>query len=150
MPSEQLDILIGMLTERVRDLTAPIEQVRTAFDEETRAFPIDDDVVSEPVEMGGVPAEWVTVPGSSDDRTIFYLHGGGYALGSPRTHRAMISCIARASSHPSCLTRLMNHIAPTRFADAQWMYTGWFEVSATTPRNSSAISALGARNGIWK
>ncbi len=97
MPSEQLDILIGMLTERVRDLTAPIEQVRTAFDEETRAFPIDDDVVSEPVEMGGVPAEWVTVPGSSEDHTIFYLHGGGYGTGSPRTHRAMISRIARAS-----------------------------------------------------
>jgi monoterpene epsilon-lactone hydrolase len=97
MPSEQLDILIGMLTEREHDLTAPVEQVRAAFDEETSAFPIEDDVTSEPVEMGGVPAEWVTVPDSSEDRVIFYLHGGGYAIGSPRTHRAMISRIARAS-----------------------------------------------------
>ncbi len=31
------------------------------------------------------------------------------------------SAIARSVSQPSCWTRLMNHIAPTRFAEPQWM-----------------------------
>ena len=34
---------------------------------------------------------------------------------------ASASVMARSGAQPSCFTRLMNHMAPTRFADAQWM-----------------------------
>ena len=56
------------------------------------------DVTCEPVDAGGVPAEWIAAPGAIADRVILYLHGGGYVLGSINTHRAMIARIARASN----------------------------------------------------
>lgn len=50
-----------------------------------------------PVDMGGVPAERVTV-GSPGDQVILYLHGGAYVFGSPATHRSVTGYLARDSA----------------------------------------------------
>ncbi|MBI5768074.1 MAG: alpha/beta hydrolase [Verrucomicrobia bacterium] len=47
-----------------------------------------------PIDAGGVPAEWIVAPGVSSDRVIYFLHGGGYVIGSVSTHR---DCIERLS-----------------------------------------------------
>jgi acetyl esterase/lipase len=44
-----------------------------------------------------VPAEWICAPGIQDDRVLLYFHGGGYVIGSMRTHRVMLSRISRAT-----------------------------------------------------
>jgi len=49
-----------------------------------------------PVDAGGVPAEWIRWRGADAGRVILYLHGGGYAICSPRTHRDLIWRLARA------------------------------------------------------
>lgn len=46
--------------------------------------------------VGGVPGEWYRPRGWSDGVTFIHYHGGGYALCSSRTHRMMISDLARA------------------------------------------------------
>jgi acetyl esterase/lipase len=97
MPSEQLNTIIQMLESREADPDAPIEQMRVFFEKEAQIIPVEEDVVCETVEIGGVPAEWISVPGAPENRILFYLHGGGYCLGSLNTHREMISRIARAS-----------------------------------------------------
>jgi acetyl esterase/lipase len=50
---------------------------------------------------GGVPGEWMR-PGGADTRrvTILYLHGGGYCVGSPKTHRAVTSHLAGTAGLP--------------------------------------------------
>jgi epsilon-lactone hydrolase len=50
----------------------------------------------EQIDMGGVPSERLSLP-SSGTRTLLYLHGGGYCVGSPRTHRGLAAHIARAA-----------------------------------------------------
>jgi len=55
------------------------------------------DVKCEPLNAGGLSAEWIAGPGAQSDRVILYLHGGGYVTGSIKTHRAMVARIARAS-----------------------------------------------------
>ncbi|QFU77682.1 alpha/beta hydrolase [Halioglobus maricola] len=40
-----------------------------------------------PVDAGGVPAEWVVAPESDPNRRLLYIHGGGFVMGSPRSHR---------------------------------------------------------------
>ena len=40
-------------------------------------------------DAGGVPAEWVLAPGADSARRTLYIHGGAYALGSPRSHRVI-------------------------------------------------------------
>lgn len=42
----------------------------------------------------GIPVEWMIVPQSREDRVIFYLHGGGYRVGSPKSHRGLASHLA--------------------------------------------------------
>lgn len=50
----------------------------------------------ETVFLGGVACERA-VPRRAGAGVILYLHGGGFVLGSPRTHRAITSCLAKAS-----------------------------------------------------
>ncbi|MVU81967.1 alpha/beta hydrolase fold domain-containing protein [Nocardia sp. ET3-3] len=50
---------------------------------------------AERVRLGGRPAERVTVGPVSDSATVLYLHGGGYTVGSPVTHRPLAGYLAR-------------------------------------------------------
>lgn len=51
------------------------------------------DYVSEflPTDADGVPAEWVMAPGSDPDRRVLYIHGGGFIMGCPKSHRTITS-----------------------------------------------------------
>jgi len=55
------------------------------------------DVKSEPVDVMGVPAEWITTPDSIKEKVVLYLHGGGWIAGSINTHRDLVSRISRVS-----------------------------------------------------
>jgi len=44
-----------------------------------------------PVDAGGVQAEWVIAPGADSTRRILYIHGGGFIMGSPKSHRTITS-----------------------------------------------------------
>jgi acetyl esterase/lipase len=97
MPSQQLQALIQMLKSGPNFAELSVEEQRQAHDTIAAQFPLADDVKSEPVDAGGVPAQWISAPGADPDRAIYYLHGGGYVIGSVSTHREMISRISRAS-----------------------------------------------------
>ena len=45
-------------------------------------------------ELGGVPCERSSLPGSRPGRHLLYLHGGGFTLGSIASHRELVSAIA--------------------------------------------------------
>jgi monoterpene epsilon-lactone hydrolase len=51
----------------------------------------------EPCDAGGVPAEWVSPLEGETSRHFLYLHGGGYIVGSPRSHRDLLARIALKS-----------------------------------------------------
>ena len=55
------------------------------------------DAVSEPVNAGGVPSEWITTPAADNEQVILYLHGGGYYTGSINTHRDLVARLGRAA-----------------------------------------------------
>ena len=52
----------------------------------------------EPVSARDVPSEWVTIEGVEPARTILYLHGGAYVLGSRASHRVVTSRLARSAT----------------------------------------------------
>jgi acetyl esterase/lipase len=97
MPSPAHEMIVQMLTSRPAVVGATVAESRAGFEQLAQMFPLAPDVRAEPVDAGGVPAEWVTVPESRADRAIFYLHGGGYVIGSLNTHRELASRIARAT-----------------------------------------------------
>ena len=96
MSKEQLATIVEML--RSQPLMQPsVEEMRANLELMGQGFPVPPDVRCERVSAGGVPAEWVAAPGAAEDRAILYLHGGGYAIGSIDSHRAMAAGLSRAA-----------------------------------------------------
>lgn len=44
--------------------------------------------------MGGIPCEWCTPRGRAPERTLVYLHGGGFVIGSVAGYRDLLSRLA--------------------------------------------------------
>jgi len=57
-----------------------------------------------PRTFGGVAVEWTVAPRARDvvahSRVVLYLHGGGYLVGSPRTHRNLTSRLSHVLATP--------------------------------------------------
>lgn len=99
MTSPELDKVINMFRsakEETKTLS-DVEQFRAWYEGFTSEFPLAEDIVCERVGAGGVPAEWIYAPKAADDRVLIWLHGGGYIIGSMRTHREPLSRLSRAS-----------------------------------------------------
>ncbi len=96
-PSQEIQNLVALLRSREApgDRT-PAEQ-RAAFEEVAVLVAGSAEATSTPVDAGGVPGEWIAAPGASSERTLYYLHGGGYVIGSIHTHRALIARLSAAS-----------------------------------------------------
>lgn len=97
MPSQELQTVLQLLRSHPMLPDVGFEEMRAGMEATSGILPVPDDVETEPVDAGGVPGEWVTVPESSPERTLLYLHGGGYCIGSLRTHRGLVAAIARAA-----------------------------------------------------
>jgi monoterpene epsilon-lactone hydrolase len=98
MASNELQIIINMLRSQPKLSDLSIEEQRAQVEAGLTQFKVPPDVHCDPVNAGGVPAEWITTPGAVAERVIYYLHGGGYILGSINTHREMVSRVSRAAS----------------------------------------------------
>nr|AIN40937.1 lipolytic enzyme [uncultured bacterium] len=97
MASQQLQAIIQAIRSQPNLHGAPVEQRRAVMEAATQFFPVPDDVTREPVDAGGVTAEWIAAPGAAPERVIYYLHGGGYVIGSINSHRQMVSHLSRAA-----------------------------------------------------
>jgi epsilon-lactone hydrolase len=52
----------------------------------------------EPVKVGSIEAEWVSIKDQTNPGgVILYFHGGGFVMGSPQTHRVVTWRLARAT-----------------------------------------------------
>jgi epsilon-lactone hydrolase len=83
--------------------TLTLEQRRAQYERAERVFPTPPDITVEHVKAPERPAEWLRPPGVRADAAVLYLHGGGYVIGSPRSHRHLAAAIARAAGTPALL-----------------------------------------------
>ena len=95
--SPQLQELIKLLRSTAGEPRSSVEEARASYELRMSSLELDPDVTTERVGAGGVPAEWVSAPGASEDRVLLYLHGGYYVIGSMRTHRVYLSRLSRAT-----------------------------------------------------
>src|SRR3954469_9577372 len=96
MASPQFEKLVNLIRSNKQPPgDHPVEKLRAGM--ERSSLPAADDITATPVDAGGVPAEWVSAPGADPARVVLYLHGGGYVMGSPVTHRKLAGDISRAS-----------------------------------------------------
>jgi epsilon-lactone hydrolase len=99
MASKELERAIELQRSLLQEFSAAQtpEEFRSIYGRFMGQFPPPADVEIQPVNAGGVPAEWVIPPGATAGRTILYFHGGGYIVGTLRDYREMVSRIARAA-----------------------------------------------------
>lgn len=88
----------------VRELTLKIsagrrhdnlDAAREAFDALGDGRDFQSKIV--PVDAGGVPAEWVIAPGADANHRVLYIHGGGFVVGSPKSHRIITNKFSEVS-----------------------------------------------------
>jgi len=98
---------------------------RVRLDEVGSTWPVADDVRVEPVDLGGIPGEWSTTPGSDASKVLVFFHGGGFCSGSILSHRRMVTEAGRKAGRRTLAVgyRLApEHPFPAAFADA---LTAW-------------------------
>lgn len=104
-----------------------IDERRAQYDRALRVFPTPADVKVEALDVSGVGGEWLGPAGAREDRTVLYLHGGGYVIGSPRSHRHLAAAIAVAANVAAFVPdyRLApEHAFPAAVEDAVAVYRG--------------------------
>ena len=89
MSIEQLEAVIELLTSRERPENPTVEESREGFERLARYVGGDAPASFADVNANGVPGEMVRDEGSTGDGVTLYLHGGGYVIGSPATHREL-------------------------------------------------------------
>ena len=94
MASAELTKVLELMGQRPLNPNATLEEMRAGM--EAGSFPATEAATVTSVDANGVPGEWVTVPESDPNRRLLYVHGGGYVMGSPVTHRRLCEGIARA------------------------------------------------------
>ncbi len=97
MSQQQLDKLLAILASQPPLGGLSIEEERANLDAGGARFKVPEDVTLVPVDVDGVPGEFLIAPRASDDKVVLYLHGGGYAIGSIKSHRYLMQNISRHS-----------------------------------------------------
>lgn len=85
----------------------PVAQMRADWD---ALFAAPVAAAVEDVDAGGVPCRWVTAPGARPDRVVLYFHGGGFQVGSPSSHLALMADISAATG--ACVLGVDYRLAP--------------------------------------
>ena len=99
-PGPQQDAVVQLVKRLINQITDALNshrlrEARAVFD----SISDNREYVStfSHVDAGGVPAEWVTAPGSDPGRRVLYIHGGGFVMGGPKSHRTITSKFSEVS-----------------------------------------------------
>ncbi|MEC3919168.1 alpha/beta hydrolase [Nocardia sp. CDC160] len=100
MPSEKmLAVIDGLFKRRLARpaIAPPLEVLRAGFAPAGVIHEIPDDVAVVEVSAAGVPAFWIEAPTAQRDRVLLFVHGGGFSLGSIRSHGELAARLGRVS-----------------------------------------------------
>jgi phosphinothricin tripeptide acetyl hydrolase len=125
------------------------DELRQEYDKAERAFPLAPDVDVTPVVVRGVDAEWLRQRAGLES-VVLYLHGGGYVIGSPRSHRHLAAAIATAAGGSALLPhyrRAPEHPFPAAVDDAVAAYRWLIEDDGVRP-GSIVIAGDSAGGGL--
>ena len=154
MPSQAIqDVIHGFREQRKADAgQAPptLAERRATFAPGGRPHPVPDDVLVTEVTAGGVPAYWLTAPGTDAGRVLLFLHGGGYELGSVRSDGELAARLGRASGMRVLFPEYRlapEHRFPAAIDDvlAAWR---WLRAGQNLTATSMAVAGDSAGGGL--
>lgn len=104
----------------------------------------------QPVRCDGVPAEWVLPPQADNGRRTLYIHGGAFALGSPRSHRSVTTRFAEMTGGAVLAIdyRLMpEHPRAAGIADCRNAYVWMLDNGPDGPASAQTVFVAGDSAG---
>lgn len=137
MADRGIDVVRAHLAKLPPSDSLTTAERRAQYERAEKAFPTPPEVKVERVSAPVAPAEWLRPPGAVAGRVVLYLHGGGYVIGSPRSHRHLAAAIASAGAASALLLdyRLApEHPYPAAVDDAATAYR-WLLDQAIAPEH---------------
>jgi phosphinothricin tripeptide acetyl hydrolase len=131
-----IERLLERLTRLPPQTSLTLAQLRAQYERAQHAFPLGPEVALEIVDRPSVRGEWLR-PVGAEDEVILYLHGGGYVIGSPRSHRHLAAAIATAGRMRAFVLdyRLApEHPFPAALDDAVAAYRWLIDAQGVEPR----------------
>jgi monoterpene epsilon-lactone hydrolase len=149
MPFADLDSIIAGFRSMQSGWGADATPAKMRADFETwcERFPDDREATITRVSAGGVPADQIEPTGLAGSRVVLFLHGGGYSLGSARSHRNLGKRIAYAARARVVLPdyRLApEHVFPAAVEDAISAYRWLLETGVEPAQIAVAGDSAGA------
>ena len=135
MADRGIDVVRAHLAKLPPSDSLTTAEHRAQYERAEKVFPTPSDVKVERVNAPVAPAEWLRPPSAEPGRVVLYLHGGGYVIGSPRSHRHLAAAIAGAAGASALLLdyRLApEHPFPAAVEDATAAYR-WLLDQAIAP-----------------
>lgn len=126
-----------------------IAEQRAQIDALASFFPPPEGMEVEPGALGGVAGEWLRAKRARSDAALLYLHGGGYVIGSPRSHRHLASAIGEAAGivvFAADYRLAPEHPHPAAVDDAVAAYQGLLDRGMAA--NQLAIAGDSAGGGL--
>ena len=125
MADRGIEVVRAHLAKLPPSESLTVAERRAQYERAEKVFPTPPEVKVEHVTAGNTPAEWLRPPSAEAGRVVLYLHGGGYVIGSPRSHRHLAAAIAAAAGASALLLdyRLApEHPFPAAVDDARAAY----------------------------
>jgi epsilon-lactone hydrolase len=96
--SHLVRLAVRWLVAPALDTSRPLDLRRKRLERSAQLtrLPLPPCTRIEPATFRGVPGEWVRNTRHPQRRTVLYLHGGGYQVGSPAIYREFAAHLARA------------------------------------------------------
>jgi monoterpene epsilon-lactone hydrolase len=95
MTAQQRDMIDQILRSAPFDLGGDPAAQRPVLEQMLTSQPLPADVRITPGDLGGIPVLYTDIAGAGPRGTIFHIHGGGFALGSPAGAAGLASALAR-------------------------------------------------------
>jgi epsilon-lactone hydrolase len=149
MTTKEREAVLAFLKANDAPADQNLSGQRARMDSLAAFFPVPDGTEVEPASVGGVKGEWVRARRARRDATLLYLHGGGYVVGSPASHRHLAAAIGEAAGVAvfSADYRLApEHPFPAAVEDAVAAYKGLLD--SGIPASKLAIAGDSAGGGL--
>jgi monoterpene epsilon-lactone hydrolase len=154
MPSPAMrEVLLALKQRQLANESRPpesVEEARASFTPADAIHPIPDDVRVGEVSAGGVPAYWLEAPGVDLNRTLLFLHGGGFQLGSLASDGELASRLGRAGRMRVLFLEYRlapEHSFPAALADVRTAWS-WLRTDQKLEEPSLAVAGASAGGGL--
>lgn len=141
-------VQVKAMTEQLREPPS-IVQLRENYNAMGQAYPMPEGVTATPVILNGVAAEKIAGAATTGNATLLYLHGGGYGIGSPTSHRHLVAQFVAASgmtAYSADYRLAPEHAFPAAIDDAVMAYRALLDQGI--PAANIIISGDSAGGGL--